>query len=150
MEAFQTQAFGIADLIQMALTPIFLISAIGVPLNVITNPLARIVDRARDVEDRICKQDPGGSLEELQDVMRVMARRARHMNRAITVITVSALMIALVVMSLFLNAFLHWDLSAFISIMFIASMLTLAYALLELLIEVRIATDLGRPTSGLP
>jgi hypothetical protein len=37
----------IAHLIQVALTPIFLISAIGVTLNVLTNRLSRIVDRAR-------------------------------------------------------------------------------------------------------
>ncbi len=47
------QAFDIAHLIQVALTPIFLISAIGVTLNVLTSRLARIVDRARAMEDRI-------------------------------------------------------------------------------------------------
>jgi hypothetical protein len=41
---------------------------------------------------------------------------------------------------LFVNAFLRWDLSAFIAGMFILSMLTLAAALLAFLIEVRIAT----------
>ena len=41
---------------------------------------------------------------------------------------------------LFVNAFLRWDLSAFIACMFILSMLTLAAALLAFLIEVRIAT----------
>ena len=40
----------IAHLIQVALTPIFLISAIGVTLNVLTSRLARIVDRARAME----------------------------------------------------------------------------------------------------
>jgi hypothetical protein len=42
---------------------------------------------------------------------------------------------------LFVNAFLRWDLSAFIAIMFILSMLTLAGALTAFLIEVRIATN---------
>jgi Protein of unknown function (DUF2721) len=41
---------------------------------------------------------------------------------------------------LFVNAFLRWELSAFIAIMFILSMLSLAAALLAFLIEVRIAT----------
>jgi hypothetical protein len=52
----------------------------------------------------------------------------------------SALFIALVVMMLFVNAFLRWDLSAFIACMFILSMMSLAAALLLFLIEVRIAT----------
>jgi hypothetical protein len=41
---------------------------------------------------------------------------------------------------LFVNAFAHWELSAFIAILFILSMLALAGALTAFLIEVRIAT----------
>jgi hypothetical protein len=41
---------------------------------------------------------------------------------------------------LFVNAFLRWELAAFIAGMFILSMLALAAALLAFLIEVRIAT----------
>jgi uncharacterized protein DUF2721 len=52
----------------------------------------------------------------------------------------SALFIALVVVLLFVNAFLRYELSAVIAGMFIMSMLTLAAALLTFLIEVRIAT----------
>jgi len=46
-----------------------------------------------------------------------------------------------VVVMLFVNAFLRWDLAAFIASMFILSMLTLCGALLAFLIEVRIATS---------
>jgi hypothetical protein len=78
---------------------------------------------------------------ELHERLEVLARRARYINASVTLITVSALFIALVVVMLFLNAFLHWDLSAFIAIMFIMSMLALAAALSSFLIEVRIATN---------
>jgi hypothetical protein len=101
------QSIDIAHWIQIALTPIFLISAIGVTLNVLTSRLAR---------------------------------RAKWINAAITLIALSALFIALVVVMLFVNAFLRWELSAFIAIMFILSMSSLAAALLAFLIEVRIAT----------
>jgi hypothetical protein len=70
----------------------------------------------------------------------VLARRSRWINAAITLITLSALFIALVVVLLFVNAFLRFELSAVIAGMFIMSMLTLAAALLAFLIEVRIAT----------
>jgi hypothetical protein len=69
-----------------------------------------------------------------------LERRAGWINVAITLITLSALFISLVVVMLFVNAFLRWDLSAFIAGLFIMSMLTLAAALLAFLIEVRIAT----------
>jgi hypothetical protein len=131
----------IAHLIQVALTPIFLISAIGVTLNVLTNRLSRIVDRARSMEDHLRRPDYQFDGRDLHSVLGVMARRARYINAAITLITLSALFISLVVVMLFVNAFLRWDLAAFIACMFILSMLTLCGALLSFLIEVRIATS---------
>lgn len=140
MGAFSVQSADIAHLIQVALTPIFLISAIGVTLNVLTNRLSRIVDRARSMENELCRPDYQAGGRDLHAALGVLARRARYMYAAITLITLSALFIALVVVMLFVNAFAHWDLSAFIAIMFILSMLSLAAALTAFLIEVRIAT----------
>jgi Protein of unknown function (DUF2721) len=134
-------AVDIAHLIQIALTPIFLISAIGITLNVLTNRLARIVDRARAIEDEVRESERTHDARDLHGTLRVLARRARYINSAITLITLSALFIALVVVMLFVNAFLRWDLSVFIASMFILSMLTLAAALTAFLIEVRIATN---------
>ena len=78
---------------------------------------------------------------DLHSALDVLARRARYINAAITLITLSALFIALVVVMLFVNAFLRWDLAVFIASMFILSMLSLAAALTAFLIEVRIATN---------
>jgi len=135
-----TQPVDIAHLIQVALTPIFLISAIGVTLNVLTSRLARIVDRARAMEDRLLHPDYVHDGRDLHAQLKVMARRSRWINAAIILITLSALFIALVVVMLFVNAFLRYELSALIAGMFIMSMLTLAAALLTFLIEVRSAT----------
>jgi hypothetical protein len=134
------QAVDIAHLIQVALTPIFLISAIGVTLNVLTSRLARIVDRARGMEDKLLTPGYRSDGRDLHAQLRILERRARLINGAITLITLSALFIALVVVMLFVNAFLRWDLSVFIACMFILSMLSLAAALLAFLIEVRVAT----------
>ena len=141
MSGAAVQATDVAHLIQVALTPIFLISAIGVTLNVLTNRLARIVDRARIMEKEAGHPDYlADGRRDLHAVLGVLARRARYINAAITLITLSALFIALVVVMLFVNAFLRWDLSAFIACLFILSMVSLCAALLAFLIEVRIAT----------
>jgi Protein of unknown function (DUF2721) len=141
MTTYTVQSVDIAHLIQVALTPIFLISAIGVTLNVLTNRLARIVDRARATEDILRRPDRPHDGRDLHGVLSVLARRARYILAAITLITLSALFISLVVVMLFVNAFLRWDLWAFIACMFILSMLSLAAALSAFLIEVRIATN---------
>ncbi len=140
MATFSPQDADIAHLIQVALTPIFLISAIGVTLNVLTSRLARIVDRARLMEKEV--RTPGYRPEgrDLHESLRVLQRRSRYINAAIMLITISALFIALVVVMLFVNAFLRWNLSIFIACMFIGSMVALAAALMAFLIEVRIAT----------
>jgi len=134
------QSVDIAHLIQVALTPIFLISAIGVTLNVLTSRLARIVDRARAMEERLLQPDRVPDGRDLNAQLKVMERRSRWINAAITLIILSALFISLVVVLLFVNAFLRWELSAVIAGLFILSMLSLAAALLAFLIEVRIAT----------
>jgi hypothetical protein len=141
LTTYTVQSVDIAHLIQIALTPIFLISAIGVTLSVLTSRLARIVDRARAMEDILRRHDHQRDERDLHGALSVMARRARYINAAITLITLSALFIALVVVMLFVNAFLRWDLSVFIACMFILSMLSLAAALSAFLIEVRIATN---------
>jgi CBS domain containing-hemolysin-like protein len=141
LTSYTVQSVDIAHLIQIALTPIFLISAIGVTLNVLTSRLARIVDRARAMEDILRQPDRQHDGRDLHGALDVLARRARYINAAIMLITLSALFISLVVVMLFVNAFLRWDLSAFIACMFILSMLSLAAALLAFLIEVRIATN---------
>jgi Protein of unknown function (DUF2721) len=138
---YTVQTGEIAHLIQVALTPIFMISAIGVTLNVLTSRLARIVDRARLMEDHLRRPDYQFDGRDLHSTLGIMARRARYINAAITLITLSALFISLVVVMLFVNAFLRWDLAAFIASLFILSMLTLCGALLAFLIEVRIATS---------
>jgi hypothetical protein len=140
LTTYPVQSVDIAHLIQIALTPIFLISAIGVTLNVLTSRLARIVDRARAMEEVLLRPNHAHGGRDLHGALDVLARRARYINAAITLITLSALFIALVVVMLFVNAFLRWDLSTFIACMFILSMMSLAAALTSFLIEVRIAT----------
>ena len=61
---------------------------------------------------------------------------------------ISALLVALVVVALFANAFLAVQLSALIALLFVAAMLALTGAFLTFLIEVRIATAairIGQP-----
>jgi hypothetical protein len=92
------------------------------------------------MEVRLLEVHPPREASPLGDQLGVLARRARHINVAITLVTISALLISLVVVMLFVNAFVHWNLAAFIAISFILSMLSLAAALSAFLLEVRIAT----------
>jgi CBS domain containing-hemolysin-like protein len=128
----------IVHLIQSAVAPVFLLSGVGVTLGVLTNRLARIVDRARVLEDRI--ENGSRSAHSLHKQLEVLARRSRYINTAITMCAISALLVALVVITLFANAFFAAGFAATIAILFVGAMVFLTAAFLTFLIEVRIAT----------
>jgi len=128
----------IVHLIQVAVAPVFLLSGVGVTLGVLTNRLARIVDRARSLESIFTAE--GTRAESTNASLRVLARRAHYINIAIALCTVSALLVSLVVMSLFASAFVTVNLSAAIAIEFVLAMICLTGSFLAFLVEVRLAT----------
>lgn len=138
MTLFDSPVAGVSQLIQSAVAPVFLLSAVGVTLGVLTNRLARVVDRARATEEKLAAGS--GDPEALQRALTISARRARLINGAITLATVAALLVALVVVLLFADHFLALNLSVVVAVMFVISMLLLACAFLVFLLEVRLAT----------
>ncbi|MBV8853929.1 MAG: DUF2721 domain-containing protein [Sinobacteraceae bacterium] len=128
----------ISHLIQSALAPVFLLSGVGVTLGVMTNRLVRVVDRARLLEERLT-QRPSDSAQIRHD-LKVLARRARYINAAITMCGCSAVLIALVVITLFANAFFASAFAGTIALLFVGAMLFITGAYLAFLIEVHLAT----------
>jgi uncharacterized membrane protein len=128
----------IAHAIDLAVAPVFLLSGIGVLLGVLTNRLARIVDRARKVEESL-RQATLPAPEDARDQLRVAARRARFINASITLGTIAALLVALVVAVLFASTFVPLNLAGPVAVLFVLAMAALVGALLSFLLEVRIA-----------
>jgi len=129
------QVSTVAEVIQLAVAPVFLLSGVGVILTVLTNRLARVVERARGLEAASSTADGPMRQGELQ----VLARRARLMNRAITLSTLCALLVSFVVVALFVDAFVDLNLSTLIAAMFVIAMFSLIVALLCFLREVFLA-----------
>lgn len=124
---------------QLALGPVFLLNGVAVLLAMLTSRLARIVDRARGLEMRL----PTVGEEESRDihgVLELTSRRARLVNRAITLGTIAALLVALVVALLFAAAFVRFAAAQVIALVFITCMITLVGSLWCFLMEVRMAT----------
>lgn len=134
-----TEITPVAHVIQLAVAPVFLLSGVGIMLTVLTNRLARVVDRARTVEKAASQAQPK-ELPALQNDLRVLVRRAHLMNRAITLCTICALLVSLVVVALFLSSFTTIKLSMPIASLFIIAMLSFIVALLIFLREVFLAT----------
>jgi len=135
------QTENVAKLIQLALGPVFLISGVGITLSMLTQRLARIVDRARKLESERDETTHEKKLANIDDELKVIFRRARHINAAIALSTASALFTTLVVTLLFASEFVPLGVGGVIAILFVASMGCLSIAFLVFLLEVRIATN---------
>ena len=138
-ESTLTDVTNIAHTIQLAVAPVFLLSGVGVLLGVLTNRLARVVDRARPLEERHHRASGSEALD-LKSQLQSVSRRARLMNTAIALSTCCALLVSVVVGMLFASAFVHFNLALPVAGLFILAMLSLVGALVAFLLEVRLAT----------
>lgn len=128
----------VSHVIQLAVAPVFLLTGVGAILSVLINRLARVVDRFRTLEHELPK-----TLElaapAIKEEMNRLSRRARMIHWAIGLCVICALLVCLVIALLFLNSVIGSNLSTFISILFILSMLALVAGLLCFLREVTLA-----------
>ncbi|MES2367294.1 MAG: DUF2721 domain-containing protein [Pseudomonadota bacterium] len=127
----------VAHVIQLSVGPVFLLTGIGAMLSVLTNRLARVVDRFRALNNTQDNERIGHEREMAQ-----LLSRARWIHWAISLCTVSALLICIVIAALFVGSEMNIDPSNAISILFILAMLALISGLLCFLREIFLATGL--------
>jgi len=130
----------VAHAVQLAVAPVFLLSGIGAILAVMTNRLGRVIDRARLLEERLEGAAPE-SVVTLRADLAVLSRRAKLNGRAITLCTMTALLVCTMIAVLFLSAFLQFDASISVALLFIAAMLCFFLGLLWFLREIYLATN---------
>lgn len=130
---------GIAHVIQIAIAPVFMLAGIGALLNVMTSRLTRIVDHWRKLEKELDMLDADASRKQVT-LLASLDRRMAHINRAIALATLSALLICLVIILLFLGQLVGFSLAQAVSTLFIAAMGLLVGSLVSFLLEIRIAS----------
>lgn len=134
-----SHTLAIAEVIRLAVAPVFLLSGVGIVLTVLTNRLARVVDRARALENKGSTASDS-DLPEMHLALQVLSRRARLLNIAITFMTVCALLVACVIIALFVASFYDVDLARYGALLFIVAMICFVGSLLTFLREVFLAT----------
>jgi uncharacterized protein DUF2721 len=136
---FGPQISEVGEVVRLAVAPVFLLSSVGVTLTLLAGRLARVVDRARALEQS-AHSTHHSELHELGGRLANLALRARLLGRAITLCTVCALLVSMVVVALFLGALLNFRLELIISVLFIFAMLSFIGGLTLFLREVFVAT----------
>lgn len=134
---------GVAQAIQLAIAPALLLVGTGSMLNVVTGRLSRIVDRARHVEAALTSATGAERALQLTELP-ILDRRMRVCQRSVGFITSAALMVCLLVITLFAEGLNLVHVGRPIAFMFAAAMVFLFIGLVFFLIETSIALRVVR------
>jgi MFS family permease len=129
----------LAQIIQLAVAPVFLLAGIGAFLNVCVGRLARIVDRTRALEPRILASR-GSEHDRLIGEVRQLDRRTRVVSAAIFSSVLAALIISAVVVLLFVAFLTGYKIGTAVALLFIAAMISTALGFAIFLHETRLGT----------
>lgn len=133
----------LSDSIQLAVAPVFLLTAVAGMIGALTQRLARVIDRARVIHKEM--EDTSLSVSArsaYQDELMSIAKRGRFINVAMIFLVLCALMIGLTVLELFFAETTGGKLmlSSFVLYTFVAGIGSFILALVSLLVEVLIAS----------
>jgi hypothetical protein len=130
----------VAHVIQLAIAPVFLLTAVGTLLSVLSTRLARIVDRGRVLRGRMAACTPEEQ-RRAGDELHLLARRRHRVNVAISCGVSAALFVCLLIITGFAGAFLHANVSFLVAGIFVLAMLALVVALVTFLSEIFLAVQ---------
>ena len=126
----------IAQTIQLALAPVFVLVAIGNIMNILSTRLGRIVDRSRYLVERH-PSTTGAEHDAIVREIRLVDRRIHLIGRAILLLVLAGLSIGLTVVLLFVEDFAAIDLKLYVATTFILAIGLLMAALWLFLRETR-------------
>lgn len=117
-----------SEVIQLAIAPVFLLMGVSALLGVLTGRLGRVVDRFRVLNEKCNNEQKTADAKAMRE-LHLLQSRAIWVHRAITLSTLSLLLVAVVIGALFLGSAIRWDSSWLVSIVFIVAMLSLIVGL---------------------
>jgi len=121
--------------------PVFLLAGIAGMLSVLSIRLGRVVDRARIVEGRLVNEQHADHIARLQSEVEALWKRIRLVNWSLRMFVCAALLVCLVIVTLFLGQIQGYDLSVTIATLFIGAMLFMISGLVLFLFEVSVSTQ---------
>ena len=136
----------ITRVIQLAVAPVFLLTAIGTLIAVLNVRIGRNVDRRGVVETELRETAENNQTDEhraRQRELRLLARRIRLNYFAMLSAGVGALLVCLVVAGAFVGALVSADISREVAVLFILAMFAVVGCLSMFLREVFLAVTAG-------
>ncbi len=125
-------------LLQSALTPAFLLVALGSMLAVYTNRLARVVDRSRDLMAEYGVTE-GEAHQAVVNELRILEKRIATVNVAIRLNVMSAITVSVLIGILFLNGMGWFRLDMLAGLTFFSAIVLMAASLITFMSELQLA-----------
>ncbi|HET9766461.1 MAG TPA: DUF2721 domain-containing protein [Thermoanaerobaculia bacterium] len=143
----------LAHLLQTSISPIALISGVGLLLLSMTNRLSRVIDRSRSLSAELRAGAPDADAAGERSQLRVLAKRARLLWVAIASVMVTVLCACTMVLLLTAMAFLQVNLRLAVVILFFVALLALLVSAVvffaDVLLSLRaLRTEMGDAWGG--
>jgi hypothetical protein len=129
----------IAHTIQLAIAPVFLLTGFAGLLGIMATRLARVIDRARSLEERWLSMDTAAQAGARGELHQLEHRR-NICSWSINCCTAAALVVCLVIVTLFAEEFFSTNLKWLVGGLFVGAMLFIISGLVLFLREVYLAT----------
>ncbi|RJY10364.1 DUF2721 domain-containing protein [Aurantiacibacter aquimixticola] len=133
----------IAQTIQLALAPVFVLVAIGSIIGSLTQRLGRVVDRSRQLQDQY-EATEGQAHDKIVREIRSLDERIALIGHALRLMVMASISIGITVIILFVEEFANLGINVFAAGAFIIAICLLMWALLLFLKETRLATEVLR------
>jgi len=131
----------LVQILQLSIGPVILISGVGLLLLTITNRFGRIIDFSRRLSSDIRSENSEKRKQSLVTQLQIQQRRARVVRLSIIFAGLSALLAALLIITLFIIALLQLDVAWIISVIFSICMMSLITALVLFIADVNISLN---------
>jgi len=137
---FATDLNTVTHGIQLAVAPVFLLTAVAGMIGTVAGRLARIIDRARILEERIDTAPSSDLMESSFTELRRLQKRGRLANLSIALLTFCAIFIGLTIVALFIGETTELQIFRVATISFLSGVVCFLLALLGFLTETLLAT----------
>ena len=121
--------------IQLAISPMILMTGVGGLMLTLTNRMGRIVDRTRSLAEKV-QSAVGPERTHLESQLEILWNRAKMIRQAVTFAGLSMLLACLLVVVIFIDASVHREFGVELVVTFLASVLCLIAALVNFLRDI--------------
>lgn len=128
--------------IQLAVAPVFLLTAVAGMIGVIAGRLARIIDRARLLEEKALASQDAAFVERARTELAQLRLRGRLANSGIALLTLCAVLIGCTIIVLFVGETTEFESGKLAVIGFLCGVVSFLLALVCFLVETVLATRL--------